>query len=173
MRLTIIIVEYHCMDYVTECVKSINKFLTDTDIECLVISNSQYPKKEFDLHQSKLAGAIIIDAKTNRGYAGGVNLGISRATGEYIYVLNPDCLLTDKNILQIMNDMDKDEKWAIAGPKIIDKSGAVQPSCRRFPKPWTFLLVRSFLSIAFSEIQRGKYRPKRCCYFRVVHGSGV
>lgn len=147
MRLTIIIVEYHCMQDVTECVGSINKFLANADIECLVISNSQYTKQELDLHQSKLAGATIIDSKKNQGYASGVNIGISHATGEYIYVLNPDCLLTDENIIQIMVEMDKDDKWAITGPKVIDQSGIVQPSCRRFPKPWTFLLVRSFLSV--------------------------
>jgi GT2 family glycosyltransferase len=135
------------MQLVSECVESINKFLAQTDYECLVISNSQYLQRELDSHQSKLVGAKIIDSKNNLGYASGVNIGISHASGEYIYVLNPDCLLTDHNILQIMNEMDKDDKWAITGPMVIDQSGIIQASCRRFPKPWTFLLVRSFLSV--------------------------
>lgn len=42
--------------------------------------------------------------------------------------------------------MDTDAEWAISGPIVIDEAGNVQPSCRRFPKPWTFILVRSIFS---------------------------
>lgn len=158
MRLSIIIIEYHCMQHVTDCVGSINKFLSHIDTECLVISNSQYSQQELGLHQSNLEGSRIIDSKNNLGYAGGVNIGISHATGEYIYVLNPDCLLTDNNILQVMDEMDQEDKWAITGPKVIDQSGAVQPSCRRFPKPWTFLLVRSiFSALPGAAMERERY----------------
>lgn len=146
MRLSIIIIEYHCMQHVTECIESVNKYLNDIEKECIVVSNSQHPKQELDSHRERLAGATIVDTQNNLGYAGGVNTGIEHATGDYIYVLNPDCLLTDSNIIQIMDEMDQDEQWAITGPKVIDQSGVVQPSCRGFPKPWTFLLVRTFLS---------------------------
>ncbi len=134
------------MPHVTECVESVNKFLSDVGKECIVVSNSQYTAPELDSYRKQLTDATIVDTQNNLGYASGVNAGIEHATGDYIYVLNPDCLLTDSNVTRIMDEMDKDDKWAITGPKVIDQTGAVQPSCRRFPKPWTFLLVRTFLS---------------------------
>ena len=45
-----------------------------------------------------------------------------------------------------MDEMEKEPEWAITGPKVVDENNNVQPSCRRFPRPWTFLLVRSVLS---------------------------
>lgn len=134
------------MDQVTDCVASIERHLHGIDKECLVISNSEYTAEDLEEFQNKLIDVKIVDALGNLGYAGGVNTGIKHAKGEFIYVLNPDCLLTDLNITQIMNDMNTDSTWAIAGPKVIDESHIVQPSCRRFPKLWTFLLVRSILS---------------------------
>lgn len=134
------------MDQVTDCVASIEQHLHDIDKECLVISNSGYTAEDLEEFQNKLIDVKIVDAHGNLGYAGGVNTGIKHAKGEFIYVLNPDCLLTDSNIIQMMVDLNTDSTWAIAGPKVIDESNAIQPSCRRFPKLWTFLLVRSILS---------------------------
>lgn len=114
--------------------------------ECLVLSNSGYAKDELAKYSEILGEARLIAAPCNLGYAGGVNLALNEVSGEYVYVLNPDCLLTDGNVEQIMDDMDKSPEWAIAGPKVVDEAGNVQPSCRRFPKPWTFLLVRSFFA---------------------------
>lgn len=146
MRLSIIIIEYHCMDQVDECLESISRYLGDVSHECLIISNSMYSTEELNQFSEQLKTAKIIDSGGNLGYAGGVNKGIKHAHGEYIYVLNPDCLLTDANVVQIMQAMDQEADWAIAGPKVIDQDGNVQPSCRAFPRPWTFLLVRSALS---------------------------
>ncbi|MCK5360235.1 MAG: glycosyltransferase, partial [Gammaproteobacteria bacterium] len=146
MRLSIIIIEYHCMHQVADCIASIDQHLPDIEKECLVISNSEYSRNELAAYQKQFSDATIIDAHGNLGYAGGVNTGIKHAKGEYLYVLNPDCLLTDSNVNLMMHEMDKDPEWAIAGPKVVDEAGEVQPSCRRFPRPWTFLLVRSVLS---------------------------
>ncbi len=156
MRLSIIIIEYHCMHQVQDCIKSIDTYMSDIDKECIVVSNSEYSAKQISEYQNKYSSAKIIDTKNNLGYAGGVNTGIKYATGEYLYVLNPDCIITDENIRNIMDDMDADPKWAIAGPKVVDENKHLQPSCRRFPRPWTFLMVRSFLSILPGASQERK-----------------
>lgn len=158
MRLSIIIIEYHCIDHVQDCLRSIKEYLPGVEYECLVLSNSKYPEDSLSEYRKKLAGAELIDAGANLGYAGGVNAAIRKSCGQYIYVLNPDCLLTDSNVTRIMDAMDGDPSWAIAGPKVVDESGAVQPSCRRFPKPWTFLLVRSvFAKLPGAGRERERY----------------
>ncbi len=158
MKLSIIIIEYHCMQQVKECVESINVYLHDVNKECVVISNSEYTESVIKNFKDELSGVDIINAEGNLGYAGGVNLGIKKTTGDYLYVLNPDCLLTDSNILKIINEMEKDLDWAMTGPKVIDENNIVQPSCRRFPKPWTFLMVRSVLSkLPGANKERARY----------------
>lgn len=134
------------MDQVQECLQSIKTHLSEIEHECFIISNSEYSQADLAAHTNAIQGATIVNTGANLGYAGGVNIGIAQSSGDYIYVLNPDCLLTDSNIDQIMLEMDKQSDWAIAGPKVIDQDNNVQPSSRTFPKPWTFLLVRSILS---------------------------
>lgn len=158
MRLSIIIIEYYCMDQVVDCVESINRYIQGIDKECLVISNSEYSESELDSLQKDLAGARIIDSQGNLGYAGGVNTGLKQASGEYIYVVNPDCLLIDSNIGLIMDAMDAEADWAISGPKVVDENNVIQASCRRFPRLWTFLLVRSVLSmLPGADKERARY----------------
>lgn len=134
------------MDQVQGCLQSIQTHLSEIEYECFIISNSEYSETDLASHSKSISGATIVNTGKNLGYAGGVNIGIAQSSGDYIYVLNPDCLLTDSNISQIMLEMDKQSDWAIAGPKVIDQDNNVQPSCRAFPRPWTFLLVRSILS---------------------------
>ena len=146
MKLSIIIIEYHCMHHVVNCVSSIRSHLANIDTECIVISNSEYQDEEIQRYEHDVPGVSIINTGKNLGYAGGVNAGISHASGDYLYVVNPDCLLTDGNIINVISDMEAEPDWAISGPKVVDGENTIQPSCRRFPRPWTFLLVRSFLS---------------------------
>jgi len=158
MKLSIIMIEYHCMNHVKECVKSIDKYLQSVEKECFVISNSEYTKAVVNGFQKELSSVKIIDTQKNLGYAGGVNTGIKNASGDYIYVVNPDCLLTDAKVVQMMVEMEKDSDWAIAGPQVVDENNIIQPSCRCFPKPWTFLLVRSVLSkLPGADKERERY----------------
>lgn len=146
MKLSVIVIEYHCMEDVRNCVRSVDKHLSDIDLEYIVLSNSEYSEEELASHQKALGDVRLIRAHRNLGYAGGVNLALGEATGGYVYIINPDCLLTDGNAREILEEMDKCPDWAMTGPKVVNEQGEVQPSSRCFPRPWTFLLVRSVFS---------------------------
>jgi len=146
------------MGQVESCVRSVAENLAGLDLECLVLSNSGYSRDELARYSEQLGDARLIAAPRNLGYAGGVNAALAEAGGDYVYVLNPDCLLTDGNVVRIMDEMDRSPEWAIAGPKVVDEEGNLQPSCRRFPKPWTFLLVRSvFARLPGASRERRRY----------------
>jgi len=146
MMLSVVIVEYHCMELVQKCLASVRRHLSEIQTECIVVSNSAYTEKQLKQFRATLVDATLVTSNRNLGYAGGVNVGMREAQGKYAYILNPDCMLADGNIVEIIDLMERHKSWAIAGPKVTDERGAVQPSCRRFPKPWTFLLLRTGLS---------------------------
>lgn len=167
IKVSIIIIEYHCMDQVQTCLASVEKYLSDIAHECVVLSNSCYGSAELQSYQCAIGSARLVAALRNLGYAGGVNAALTEVHGEYVYILNPDCILTDSNALEIIQCMDADRELAIVGPKVVDEHGNVQPSCRRFPKPWTFLLVRSFMSrLAGAALEQKRYLMKD--YSRIV-----
>ena len=159
MRLSIIIIEYHCMEDVERCLESVEQHLGGMEHESLVLSNSCYEQHQIDTYMDRIGSkARLVAASDNLGYAGGVNAALREVSGEYVYILNPDCLLTDGDVASIIEKMESDPRWAIAGPKVVDEGGEIQPSCRRFPKPWTFLLVRSVFSrLPGAEIEKVRY----------------
>lgn len=158
MKLSIVIIEYHCMALVRACLDSISTHLDAIDPELIVISNSNYDSVQQATLQASLPAAKLISSGHNLGYAAGVNSALRITTGDYIYILNPDVLLTDSLITDIICKMDLDPAWAFSGPKVVDLEGHRQPSCRRFPRPWTFLLTRSFLSaLPGASAERRRY----------------
>jgi hypothetical protein len=159
MKISIVIIEYHCMEDVLRCLESVEQHLGSLDHESIVLSNSCYGKGQIDSFRDRMDHmGKFVAAGANLGYAGGVNAALKEAGGEYVYILNPDCLLTDGNVASIIDEMERDPLWAIVGPKVVDDAGEIQPSCRRFPKPWTFLQVRSILSrLPGSALERERY----------------
>ncbi len=145
MRLSFIIIEYHCMDEVEGCVSSIREHANHIEHEVIVISNSCYSDDEWKKYLAKLEGVRMIRSARNSGYAGGVNQGLRKARGEYVYIINPDCRLLDDRTNEILDYLDTHKNVAIAGPKVVDNNGNNQPSCRRFPRWYTFIFVRTLL----------------------------
>ena len=146
MKLSIIVIEYQCMDDVLKCLASAEEHLGSIEHESVILSNSCYGQDQIHAYQERIGDrGRLVAASGNLGYAGGVNAALREVCGDYIYILNPDCLLTDGEVTSIIEQMDANPKWAMSGPRVTDEAGNVQPSCRRFPRPWTFFLVRTGL----------------------------
>lgn len=156
--LSIVIIEYHGIDLIEACVASLEKHLNGLSWECLVVSNSEYGVDELEDMRKHLSTARVIANDRNRGYAGGVNRALPECRAPFVFVLNPDCRLIDDKVPELIAFLQKNPEVAAVGPKVIDDDGAVQPSCRRFPRPWTFLLVRSALrKLPGANAERRRY----------------
>lgn len=71
---------------------------------------TNYPKIEF------------IKLKKNKGFTGAVNAGAKRTKGEYLLILNNDCLVERDTITKMINFLDK-KKQVVATQPIIYKYG--------------------------------------------------
>ncbi|MDZ4184198.1 MAG: glycosyltransferase family 2 protein [Desulfuromonadales bacterium] len=155
--LSFLIVEYHCIDEVRGCLQSLRTFSGDVRWECVVVSNSEYSDAEFAAAERALDGARLLRNERNKGYAGGVNRGLLEVGAPYVFILNPDCRLVDGGIASLIDEFDRDPAVAVVGPRVIDGDGHLQPSCRRFPKLWSYLFARTSLrclSLARREASR-------------------
>lgn len=146
IQLSVVIVEYRCAEQIEGCLPTLKRHLGSMSWECIVISNSEYSVQELKELGDRLPGAKIIANDRNRGYAGGVNRALPECQAPFIFVLNPDCRLMDDKVSELINALQTSPEVAAIGPRVIDGKGVIQPSCRRFPKPWTFLMVRSMAS---------------------------
>ncbi|MEQ8767705.1 MAG: glycosyltransferase family 2 protein [Planctomycetota bacterium] len=92
--LTVLIVNYNSARYTVDCVRDI----LDQDFEGklggtrqIVVIENKSPNDDLSLLEPlKDWGVEVVHNPVNNGYAGGNNLGLERAHGEYLLVINPD-----------------------------------------------------------------------------------
>lgn len=81
--------------------------------------------------------AQVIDAGQNLGFAKAVNLGIARARGEFVLLLNPDCYVQPDTIRHVLAVLTSTPNAGMAGCLLLNRDGTEQAGCRRYiPTPW-------------------------------------
>ena len=153
MDLSIILLNYKQKGLLKQCIKGIVTAQPRLDYEIIVVDNASGDnslamvktmfsgKEAEDASQSKLPLAqaaklpdsVTIQADTNGGFAVGNNLGIEKARGRYIMILNPDIAIVPNALEKMVNFMEQHLNVGMIGPKLINPDGSVQYSCRRFP----------------------------------------
>jgi GT2 family glycosyltransferase len=108
---------------------------------------------------------VIINEK-NVGYTRGNNLGVRRAEGEFIAIVNPDIIWRDNDVLQKLVDFgEKNPEVGIWAPKQINDDGSRPITVRAFPKFFVQIARRTFLRklpgikkiVAYDEMQHLDY----------------
>lgn len=68
---------------------------------------------------------VRVDSRSNRGFAGGANLGAQRSRGSRLLFLNDDAMVTDGWLDALMHVLDTRPEVAAVGSLIIDRDGRV------------------------------------------------
>ncbi len=112
MKLSIIIVLYNEFEMVQRCLAAIYKQAVP-DMEVLLIDNSDKPGVVEV--QKAFPDIRYIKNKTNLGFARAVNVGFTKARGEFILVLTPDTQLLPNTIKQTLDYIQSHPKVALVG----------------------------------------------------------
>ena len=154
MNISIIIVNYKSLEKTKKCLGAIGaSFFPEISHEIIVVDNASGDNLE-SLKKDFPYVKLILSLK-NCGMGGGNNLGIQNSHGDYILILNPDTFVDPQMIKILFEYLTKNPKAGIAGPKLLNPDGSLQPSCLRFPKFHTPILRRTFLGKLFKgEINR-------------------
>lgn len=82
---------------------------------------------------------IRVPSDTNRGFAAGVNRAAAATRAPYLLLLNPDTIV-EGPIVRVLEDwLAGHPDVGVAGARILNADGTVQPSARRFPDVTTWL----------------------------------
>jgi GT2 family glycosyltransferase len=88
-------------------------------------------------HGREKTSPLQIVENVNNGFSAGNNLGIKRASGKYILLLNPDTKLQPDTLETMLDFMESRSDVGISGCKLIKGDGKLDLACRRrFPNPW-------------------------------------
>ena len=79
----------------------------------------------------------VVFSNKNLGFAGGNNLGLKKARGEFILFLNSDTRIKKQALVKVVDYLSSHDKAGALTPKTELFSGGMDPDCHRgFPTPW-------------------------------------
>ncbi len=110
---SIITVNYKQAQVTCELLESIVK-LNYSNLEVIVVDNAQ-EGDDSQLYQAVLPSVKVLNAKENLGFAGGNNLGIQQATGDFLFLLNNDTEL-DNGVIESLLSRFTEPTIAAASP---------------------------------------------------------
>lgn len=120
-ELTLLIVSYNSRADLERLLPSV--YAQGVECEILVVDNNPADGTGEWLRQHHPAVRVLSSAH-NGGYAGGNNLGIREALGEYVLVLNPDTVL-HPGALQTLLEAARAHPEALIGAKLLNPDGTV------------------------------------------------
>ena len=149
MQLSVIILNYNVRFFLEQCVLSVQKALEGIDGEIIVIDNNS-SDNSCTMMKQLFPKVKLIENKENIGFPKGNNIGVARAQGEFICILNPDTVVAEDTFTKILNFVTSnlsfrqqsmvktsDSQLGIIGCKLIDGTGNFLPESKRgVPTPW-------------------------------------
>ncbi|PHN03011.1 glycosyltransferase family 2 protein [Flavilitoribacter nigricans] len=90
---------------------------TYPNLEVFVVDNGSLEDVS-DLFRAHYPGVEVIVSETNLGFAGGNNLALARAKGDYLFLINNDAELAPETISVLVDGLKADAKLGVLAPKI-------------------------------------------------------
>lgn len=146
---SLVIVNYNAGDLLEDCVSSTANQVD----EVIVVDNASS-----DDSLAQLAAAFpgdrrlkIVRNRENLGFAAACNIGAEHSTGNYLFFLNPDCVLTPDSVKHLVRVLDDYPVVGMVGGLLLNPDGTEQPGGRRaIPTPWRSF-VRAFGLSRFAD----------------------
>jgi hypothetical protein len=103
-------------------------------------------------HDTRLS---VIENGRNLGFTAASNIALKQATGEFVLLLNPDCIVPPDSLAQMVDLLEQQPEVGMAGCLLRNRDGSEQAGCRRaVPTPWRSLVRVLHLNKLFPEHPR-------------------
>lgn len=116
-KVSIITVNYNQPEVTEDLLLSIEKYNTYTNIEVIVVDNGSRINK-VPVWQKQYPQYQFIRSEKNLGFAGGNNLGINIASGDYFFLINNDTEITPLLIDTLVATLDANGSIGVISPLI-------------------------------------------------------
>jgi hypothetical protein len=143
-KVSVIIVNWNTKNYLDKCLHSLETNAGDRiTLEIIVIDNNS-SDESVTMVKERHPDIRLIENKNNVGFAKANNIGIEKASGDYILLLNPDTLVKQNSIKKLLQFLQNNQTYGAVGPKILNSDGTIQYECaRNFPTVLSEFFVTS------------------------------
>lgn len=117
-RVSVIILAYNNWSFTSACINSVIRFSDYEKLEIIVVDNASTDETPTMLRRMARRDERIkiIVNESNLGFAGGNNVGLAAASGDYLILLNNDTYVTRGWIRDLIRPLQMDESIGLAGP---------------------------------------------------------
>ena len=150
-KLSIITINYNGLKATCELIDSIP---FDGNMEVIVVDNAS-TQDEASIISERYPQVKVIRSHQNLGFAGGNNVGIKAAKGQYILLINNDTYFKEYNIDALINRLESSDKIGIVCPKLRFAWGN-HPIQFAGYTPLSPITIRN-QAIGFGESDHGQY----------------
>jgi GT2 family glycosyltransferase len=157
MQVSIIIINYNTFEYTCNCLRSLINNTKDLNYEIIIVDNASV-ECDPEIFAVQFPQIKLVKSDKNLGFAGGNNLGLKYATGQYILLLNSDTELVENSIKFIYDKCRLLTNMGAATIKVIYPNGDTQPVAKYFPHVGFHFLDTTRLSKLFKKYYLSK-RP--------------
>ena len=164
-RVSIISINYNGLKDTFELIDSIP---FKEDMEVIVVDNASI-QDEASIISERYPHIKVIRSKKNLGFAGGNNLGIKEAKGDYIFLINNDTYFKDFNIDNLINRLESSDKIGVVCPKLRFSWGC-NPIQYTGYTPLSNITLRN-RAIGFGEEDHGQYDTPHTTPY--AHGAAM
>ena len=164
-NISIITINYNGLKDTCELIDSIP---FKENLEVIVVDNAS-KEDEASIISEKYPLVKVIRSNKNLGFAGGNNLGIKEAKGDYILLINNDTYFKDFNIDNLIERLESSDKIGIVCPKLRFAWGS-NPIQFAGYTPLSAITLRNH-AIGFGEEDHGQYNTAHPTPY--AHGAAI
>ncbi len=165
-KVSIITINYNSENETLDLLKSLSN-VTYSNIEIIVIDNQSTVKPSAEL--VNYPGIKFIQSESNLGFAGGNNLGIQVATGDFILLLNNDTEVVEGFLEPLIQAFRENSDVGIVSPKIVFHNRGEIIQFAGF-SPIHPITARGF-SIGYGQVDEQQYNKSG--YTNRAHGAAM
>lgn len=143
-RVSIAVQSYKNPQMLAVCLAAVREHCAGLSYE-LIVADGATEDDTATLMREDFPEAVFIPHTTNVGFSALVNACLSRARGEYIFLINPDTVLEAQTVSGLLAFMDAYPRIGLCGPRQKNFNGRYENTRFRFYHPQTILYRRTIL----------------------------
>jgi GT2 family glycosyltransferase len=128
--LSVVIVNYHSMPWLTKLFASVAQLYASENIEWIVVNNAS-GSNDKKILLDQFSFIHWLEMGYNAGFARACNKGIEASQGDAVLLLNPDTYFTDNSLVTCYNHL-KDSDAVACGVQLYTPEGLPQYSASHF-----------------------------------------
>jgi hypothetical protein len=157
--LSIIIINWNSVNYLTKCLETIYANTKGIDFEVIVVDNASFDGSG-EFLAVRYPEIKFIQNKINQGFGNANNMGVNHSNGKYILFLNPDTEILGPSLITLLEFLKANPKAGAVGGRLFNTDGSLQTtSVQSFPTIMNQMLATDYLIRRFPGWEMWGVRP--------------